>query len=102
MVDSFGCANTRVDSGSIAGQANKLQKKIFSDMMAIDPQRAITSMKAWAKFLQLASRSRAMPGSTLEEYLPSRIIDAGELYVYGPYLQFIFTSIEILSPSEIC
>jgi hypothetical protein len=47
--------------------------------MAIDPVRAVVSMKACAKFIQLASQTRLAPFETLEDYLPSRIIDAGEL-----------------------
>ncbi|KAF2786945.1 terpenoid synthase [Melanomma pulvis-pyrius CBS 109.77] len=61
----------------------KLQVQILGEMMAIDPKRAVTSMKAWATFVQLASRTRAQPFETLEEYLPSRIIDAGELIWFG-------------------
>jgi hypothetical protein len=56
-----------------------LQAQILKRMMAIDPVRAVTSMKAWAMFVQLASRTRVQPFETLAEYLPSRIIDAGEL-----------------------
>jgi hypothetical protein len=48
-------------------------------MISIDPGRAVTSMKAWAMFVQLASRTRVQPFETMAEYLPSRIIDAGEL-----------------------
>jgi fusicocca-2,10(14)-diene synthase len=50
-------------------------------MAAIDSKRASTSMKSWATFVQLAaSRPRSKPFATLEEYLPYRIIDAGEMY----------------------
>lgn len=59
----------------------KLQAKMLAEMMAIDATRAVTTMEAWAKFVQLASRTRAEPFSTLDEFLPSRAIDAGELYV---------------------
>ena len=49
-------------------------------MMGIDRQRAVVSMKSWATFVQLAaSRPRSMPFATLEEYIPYRIIDAGEI-----------------------
>jgi hypothetical protein len=58
----------------------KLQAQIFSEMMAIDQRRAITTMTAWASFVQLASRTRMSPFETLEEYIPARVIDAGELY----------------------
>jgi hypothetical protein len=57
----------------------RLQAQILRRMMSIDPVRAVTSMKAWAMFVQLASRTRIQPFETLAEYLPSRIIDAGEL-----------------------
>ncbi|KAF2203659.1 putative geranylgeranyl diphosphate synthase [Delitschia confertaspora ATCC 74209] len=61
----------------------KLQAQILMEMMAIDKERAVTSMKAWATFVQLASKTRTTPFLTLEEYLPSRIIDAGELIWFG-------------------
>ena len=57
----------------------KLQAQILAEMMAIDRTRAIITMKAWAKFIELASRTRSEPFGTLKEYLPSRAIDAGEL-----------------------
>ncbi|KAF5594936.1 amidohydrolase 2 [Fusarium pseudocircinatum] len=57
----------------------RLQAQIFSEMMAIDHRRAITAMKTWASFVQLASRTRMSPFETLEEYIPARVIDAGEL-----------------------
>lgn len=83
MVDSSGQADSAIaDSSSVACRANWLQKQIFMKMSAIDPPRAATSMKAWMKFLHLASRCRATPGSNMKEYLPLRIIDAGELYVF--------------------
>jgi hypothetical protein len=57
----------------------RLQAQILAEMMAIDRTRAITTMKAWAQFVELASRTRSEPFETLDEYLPSRAIDAGEL-----------------------
>ncbi|KAF5689539.1 terpene synthase [Fusarium circinatum] len=61
----------------------KLQAQISSEMVAIDHRRAITTMKAWASFVQLASRTRMTPFETLEEYIPARVIDAGELIWFG-------------------
>lgn len=61
------------------GQEKKLQAQILANMVAIDAPRAITAMKAWSKFVQLAARTRSRPFDTLEEYIPSRVIDAGEL-----------------------
>lgn len=58
----------------------QIQSQIFTEMVAIDPERAVTSMKSWATFVQLAaSRPRSIPFATLEEYLPYRIVDAGEM-----------------------
>ncbi|KAF5565863.1 hypothetical protein FNAPI_1411 [Fusarium napiforme] len=61
----------------------RLQAQIFSEMVAIDHRRAITTMKAWANFVQLASRTRMTPFETLEEYIPARVIDSGELIWFG-------------------
>ncbi|KAI0969501.1 fusicoccadiene synthase [Xylaria arbuscula] len=61
----------------------RLQAQMLSEMLALDPVRATTSMKAWARFVQLASRTRASPFETLEEYIPSRVVDAGELIWFG-------------------
>ena len=49
-------------------------------MMAIDKERGLTTMKSWQKFVQVvAGRQRSEPFASLEEYLPYRISDAGEL-----------------------
>ncbi|KAF5629804.1 uncharacterized protein FTJAE_8449 [Fusarium tjaetaba] len=61
----------------------RLQAQIFSEMMGIDHRRAITTMKAWASFVQLASQTRMTPFETLEEYIPARVTDAGELIWFG-------------------
>lgn len=61
----------------------RLQSKIFAKMMALDPVRAITSMKAWAKFVQLTAKARTKQYRSLEEYIPARVIDAGELIWFG-------------------
>jgi len=45
-----------------------LQLQLLSEPVAIDPERALTSMKAWARFVQLSSsRERSVPFETLEE-----------------------------------
>lgn len=60
--------------------AKRIQSQIFAEMAAIDSERALISMKAWATFVhQAASRPRSIPFATLKEYLPYRIIDAGEM-----------------------
>ncbi|OJK04169.1 hypothetical protein ASPACDRAFT_57499 [Aspergillus aculeatus ATCC 16872] len=56
-----------------ASRANALQAQVFQEILTIDKPRAVTSMKAWSTFLQLASRSRVRPAETLAEYLPMRL-----------------------------
>lgn len=56
-----------------------LQMRLFARMKAIDPERAIITMLAWKEFVDLASRTRIKPFDTLDQYLPNRAIDAGEL-----------------------
>lgn len=59
----------------------KLQPQILAEMVVLDKERALTSMKSWATFIQLStSRQRSQPFASLEEYLPYRIIDAGEMW----------------------
>lgn len=81
MLHVFGAdaLDAKVRSG--ARPEKKLQAQMLAEMSAIDEPRARTTMAAWAQFVQLASRTRAEPFETLEEFLPSRAIDAGELYV---------------------
>ena len=60
--------------------AKQIQSQILREMMVIDKPRAMTTMNSWQKFIQVAaSRQRSNPFSGLEEYLPYRISDAGEL-----------------------
>ena len=64
-----------------SGGVKQIQSSILSKMIAIDKDRGITTMKSWQKFIQVvANRQRSEPFSGLEEYLPYRISDAGELY----------------------
>lgn len=58
----------------------QIQGQILKEMIAIDKERAITTMKLWQKFIQVqSSRKRSEPFSGLDEFLPYRISDAGEL-----------------------
>ncbi|KAK6086429.1 fusicoccadiene synthase [Seiridium cupressi] len=61
----------------------RLQAHILAELMALDPTRATIMMRSWATFVQSASRTRIQPWNTLEEYVPARIIDAGELFWFG-------------------
>ena len=59
-----------------------IQGQIFREMLMIDEDRAITTMKAWQRFVHVVScRQRCEPFNGLDDYLPYRISDAGELSV---------------------
>nr|AHY23928.1 terpene synthase [Hypoxylon sp. E7406B] len=77
---SQGVLNQRIDLHS--RPEKRLQAQILSEMMAIDSTRAVTAMKAWGEFVLSAAESRA-PFKSMEEYVPARIIDAGELIWFG-------------------
>lgn len=79
ILDTFGQSVLETSIGPNVRPEKKLQAQILQEMTAIDPQRAIVTMKAWATFVQLASQTRTAPFETLDEYIPARVIDAGEL-----------------------
>lgn len=57
----------------------QMQALILKEMMAIDKERALTTMKGWAEFLRLAGgRQHERHFKTLEEYIPYRSIDVGK------------------------
>lgn len=59
-----------------------MQALILKEMMAIDKERALTTMKGWAEFLRLAGgRQHTNHFATMEEYIPYRSIDVGKWLV---------------------
>jgi hypothetical protein len=80
FLDAFGVKALEHKTDKGAAPEKMLQAQILADMMAIDRPRALVTMKAWATFVQLASRTRSEPFDTLDSYVPARVIDAGELY----------------------
>ena len=74
-----------LETGSIEAQNSgkkQIQAKMLLEMMNIDRDRAMTTTMAWAKFVELASgRQHHVRFATLEEYIPYRIIDVGEMLV---------------------
>lgn len=80
MLDVFREENSNASSRHEAQGEKEIQSRILSEMIVIDKQRALTSMKAWNKFVQMAAAGvETRPFSTLDEYIPFRIIDAGEM-----------------------
>lgn len=75
-------ANTkRIDETSKSGK-KKIQNQIFLEMLAIDPECAKTTMKAWARFVEVgSSRQHNTRFTSLSEYIPYRIMDVGEMSV---------------------
>lgn len=69
-------------SASEAARAGKkrIQSQLFLEMLSIDPECAKTTMKAWARFVEVgSSRKHETRFQTLDEYLPYRIMDVGEM-----------------------
>lgn len=66
-------------SGSRVRPEQKIQAKIVEEMMSIDPVRAKVMLDSWTTFVTSANRERSRPLATLDEYIPARIIDCGEL-----------------------
>lgn len=58
----------------------QMQSQILHEMIAIDRERALTATKSWAKFVQLAAgRQHNVHFATLEQYIPYRILDIGQM-----------------------
>lgn len=72
-----------LQSGKIAspeGGLKQVQSMLWEEMRQIDEPRAQTAMKAWIEFLQeSAGREHEVAHSTLESFLPYRILDVGEM-----------------------
>lgn len=77
--ETFDSAGLNEDIKSTMRPEKVLQAKILAEMMSIDKERAITSMKAWITFIQVAARARHASFKTLADYVRVRIIDVGEL-----------------------
>ncbi|KUL83692.1 hypothetical protein ZTR_07521 [Talaromyces verruculosus] len=62
----------------------QIQSKLLLEMVAIDRECALVTMKAWARFLEVgSSRQHDTRFTSLETYLPYRIMDVGEMFWYG-------------------
>lgn len=80
MLKAFreGAQNGFIESRSSGKK--QIQSKMLLEMLSIDRERALTTMKSWAAFVELASgRQHHEHFATLEEYIPYRIIDVGEM-----------------------
>ncbi|KAL4796622.1 putative geranylgeranyl diphosphate synthase [Aspergillus venezuelensis] len=75
-----------VSTGTIKNAASgkrALQAYIARKMLSIDKNRAITSLKAWSRFLDKAGRKEDYEFKSKDEYLKYRIQDVGMLFWYG-------------------
>lgn len=61
-------------------EKHQIQSKLLLEVLALDRERALTTMKAWAKFMEIASgRRHHTRYATLDEYIPYRSTDVGEI-----------------------
>lgn len=82
MLDAFeqGALNGSIDS-KLSGK-RQIQAKILFEMIKIDRERALASMKMWAEFVKFtAGRQHDTQFTTLDDYLAYRIIDIGEMLI---------------------
>ena len=80
MLDTFReAALTGVITPNQSGK-KLIQSKMLLEMIQLDRERALTTMKAWGKFVELASgRRHHTHFATLDEYIPYRVIDVGQM-----------------------
>ncbi|KAL4914351.1 putative geranylgeranyl diphosphate synthase [Aspergillus aurantiobrunneus] len=60
-----------------------LQAYVAKRMLSIDKERALTTLKAWSKFLDKAGRQEDHRFKSEAEYLKYRVHDVGMLFWYG-------------------
>ncbi|KAH8786022.1 fusicoccadiene synthase [Diaporthe sp. PMI_573] len=62
----------------------RIQSQLFLEMLAIDPECAKTTMKSWARFVEVgSSRQHETRFVKLAKYIPYRIMDVGEMFWFG-------------------
>ena len=80
MLDAFREAASTGTINSKQSRKKQIQSKMLLEMLSLDKERALTTMKAWAKFVELASgRRHHTHFATLDEYIPYRVIDVGQM-----------------------
>ena len=80
MLDAFreGAQTGSIDSRDSGKK--QIQSQLLREMVAIDRDRALTTAKSWAQYVQLAAgRQHDVHFATLEQYIPYRILDVGEM-----------------------
>ncbi len=58
----------------------QIQSKMLFEMLKIDRERALTTMNLWARFFEFGfGRRHHTKFTSLDEYIPYRIADLGEM-----------------------
>ncbi|POS74342.1 hypothetical protein DHEL01_v207267 [Diaporthe helianthi] len=75
--------NSKKADARLAGK-KRIQTQLFREMLAIDPVCAKTTMKSWARFVEVgSSRQHETRFVELAKYIPYRIMDVGEMFWFG-------------------
>ena len=75
-----GAATGKIEN-AVSGK-RAIQSNIALQMMALNKEQAITTMKAWAKFAELGSgRQHQTHFKTEAEYIAYRMVDCGTMSV---------------------
>lgn len=73
-IDSSKKADARLEG------KKRIQTQLFLEMLSIDPKCAKTTMKSWARFVEVgSSRQHETRFIELAKYIPYRIMDVGEM-----------------------
>ncbi|KAL2830451.1 Ophiobolin F synthase [Aspergillus cavernicola] len=89
-LDDVGAALTqggqtgKIDDKKGSSGKRKLAAQLLREMMALDPERAMTLAKSWAKGVQhSARRVDDKDWKSLDEYIPFRVMDLGYMHWHG-------------------
>ncbi|KUL85185.1 hypothetical protein ZTR_06220 [Talaromyces verruculosus] len=82
--DLLGGLDFTTEARSSASGKQQMQAKLLLEMLSIDRERTMVTIKAWADFMRgAAGRDHHRGFSSLDEYIPYRCADCGEKFWFG-------------------
>jgi hypothetical protein len=80
------------DTGERKSGKRQIQSKMLSEMIAVDKDQALRTIKTWDKFVKTASAHKHLTHfATLDEYLHIKVIDIGQMYISYCYFFYYRT-----------
>ncbi|KAL3448111.1 Ophiobolin F synthase [Aspergillus insuetus] len=79
-----GGSTGKIQEGNKSSGKRKMAAQLLREMMALDPERAMTLAKSWAQGVQhSARRVEEKDWKSLDEYIPFRCMDLGYMHWHG-------------------